>query len=317
MDNIFLKLKANREKSYWNDDGSWNWQRVYAIKPIYWSEIIVKFYEWCYVYKNKSDVFDKTVATKYLIKNDAGLKGNSMYRTSFFNLLELKCNLNSKESLLVNNILKTNRENFKKELDKKIISDFKTQINMFNDKETIRKYNELLLFNDSLESDNVNSLDDELCEYERYYNSKQRIGQGKFRKAIMELHRNKCFVTEMEFADELEQLIVASHIVAWSECKEDKSNLKLNPYNGIPLIASIDKLFDNHLISFDELGRLYISKKIKEKNNYKEILKLCGIPDDYINGTKSVYEKEYLNEDSVNKIKENMKFHYMNTITEE
>lgn len=45
-------------------------------------------------------------------------------------------------------------------------------------------------------------------------------------------------------------LLVASHIRPWSKCSGTKD--RLDGANGLLLSANIDKLFDNHLISFKE-----------------------------------------------------------------
>ena len=48
--------------------------------------------------------------------------------------------------------------------------------------------------------------------------------------------------------------LIASHAVAW---RDDKSpEVRLDPYNGLLLAASIDRLFDQGLIAFADDGRL-------------------------------------------------------------
>ncbi len=144
-----------------------------------------------------------------------------------------------------------------------------------------------------------------------------RIGQSKFREDVINLHNKKCFITETEITEETKPLVIASHIIAWTDCKNEKENLKLDPHNGIPLISSIDKLFDNHLISFDEYGKLYVSEKLKRITNYESILSICGVLEQYIRDNKSIYDKDYLSKEDVDKIKENMGFHYNKTLEEE
>lgn len=77
-----------------------------------------------------------------------------------------------------------------------------------------------------------------------------RVGQGRFREGLMRIWHRRCAVTGCG----VEQVLVASHAVPWRENKEPETCL--DPYNGLLLTASIDKLFDQHLISFDQEGRL-------------------------------------------------------------
>ena len=91
-----------------------------------------------------------------------------------------------------------------------------------------------------------------------------RIGQGKYRKDLIGLW-GKCSVSECNMTD----LLIASHIKPWSESSNEE---KLDPYNGLLLLPNYDKLFDKHLISFDDDGKIIISPQIK-----KEEYKVLGI----------------------------------------
>lgn len=86
--------------------------------------------------------------------------------------------------------------------------------------------------------------------------TKQRIGQDQFRKAILRIYGGKCCVTGLDVPETLR----ASHIVAWAD---DVKN-RLNPSNGLCLSATYDAAFDRHLISFDEDYRMVLSKSLKE-----------------------------------------------------
>lgn len=83
-----------------------------------------------------------------------------------------------------------------------------------------------------------------------------RLGQGYFRKMVMQNFENKCCVTGLN----VPQTLRASHIVAWSS---DKKN-RMNPENGLCLSATYDAAFDKHLISFDDDYRMIVSKEIKD-----------------------------------------------------
>jgi len=53
-------------------------------------------------------------------------------------------------------------------------------------------------------------------------------------------------------------VLTASHIIPWAE---DEA-LRLEGSNGILLCAHVDRLFDRHLISFDDEGRLIGSARL-------------------------------------------------------
>lgn len=101
-----------------------------------------------------------------------------------------------------------------------------------------------------------------------------RVGQGRFRKEVLELWGNCCSVTCSKILD----AIRASHIKPWRVSTDDE---RLDPANGLPLTASLDALFDAGWISFDSAGRLILSSalSVTERRIYAlEGLKLAKIP---------------------------------------
>lgn len=82
-----------------------------------------------------------------------------------------------------------------------------------------------------------------------------RIGQGQFRTDVLKLWGFKCAITKSVTV----RAIRASHIKSWSESNNRE---RLDPYNGIPLLATIDALFDAGLISFKNDGGIIISPLI-------------------------------------------------------
>ncbi len=82
-----------------------------------------------------------------------------------------------------------------------------------------------------------------------------RIGQGKFRAIVLQRWNNRCAVT----GSAILEAIRASHIKPW---RESTNMERLDPMNGIPLVASLDALFDAGLISFEESGRILISSQL-------------------------------------------------------
>jgi hypothetical protein len=90
-----------------------------------------------------------------------------------------------------------------------------------------------------------------------------RVGQGAYRKSIIHRWEYQCAVTKFQKLD----ILIASHIVPWSE-SNDKERLDVN--NGILLSPTYDALFDKHLISFENNGKIILSDNI-EANAYKKI----------------------------------------------
>jgi len=75
---------------------------------------------------------------------------------------------------------------------------------------------------------------------------------------VLKLWGNRCAVSDSETLD----AIRASHIKPWRSSTDKE---RLDPKNGLPLIASLDALFDAGLISFDESGKLIVSSMLRAK----------------------------------------------------
>ena len=89
----------------------------------------------------------------------------------------------------------------------------------------------------------------------------QRVGQSAFRtKLIGQFDNCKCRIKGCKI-NKVEYLI-ASHILEW---KLSDENQKVDPNNGFLLCPIHDFLFDAHLISFDDEGKIMISKNIPKE----------------------------------------------------
>ncbi len=86
---------------------------------------------------------------------------------------------------------------------------------------------------------------------------RQRVGQQKFREAMLDYWGRACAVTGLA----LPEVLRASHAKPWSECESNAE--RLDVFNGFLLVANLDALFDRFLISFDDEGRLLVSSRIK------------------------------------------------------
>lgn len=87
---------------------------------------------------------------------------------------------------------------------------------------------------------------------------KQRVGQGYFRRALLDYWGGCCPLTGI--ADEA--LLRASHIVPWSECRSDDE--RLDVFNGLLLAAHWDAAFDRGLVSFNDEGCALVKPTLSE-----------------------------------------------------
>jgi len=85
-----------------------------------------------------------------------------------------------------------------------------------------------------------------------------RVGQGYFRKQLIDKWNTKCAVTGCSIS----KILIASHIVPWSESTDHE---RLDVDNGILLSPTIDALFDKHLISFKNDGSIIIGLSVSNK----------------------------------------------------
>lgn len=87
---------------------------------------------------------------------------------------------------------------------------------------------------------------------------KYRIGQARFRAALLDYWNSTCPLTGI--ADP--QLLKASHIVSWAQCKTDQH--RLDVHNGFLLSSLWDSAFDAGLVTFDDDGWAVPSPAIGE-----------------------------------------------------
>lgn len=78
--------------------------------------------------------------------------------------------------------------------------------------------------------------------------TRRRIGQDRFREALLTYWNGTCPVTGISDT----ALLRASHIIPWAQCKSDEERLDVN--NGLLLSALWDAGFDSGLLSFDDEG---------------------------------------------------------------
>jgi putative restriction endonuclease len=88
---------------------------------------------------------------------------------------------------------------------------------------------------------------------------KVRIGQDRFRDALMTYWHSSCPLTGISNP----ALLRASHIVPWAKCDSDEQ--RLDVHNGLLLSSLWDAAFDAGLVTFDELGRAVASPRLCSK----------------------------------------------------
>jgi hypothetical protein len=93
-----------------------------------------------------------------------------------------------------------------------------------------------------------------------------RLGQGKYRADLLGLWNNRCAVTQCRVGT----AIVASHALPWKRATDEQ---RLNPSSGLPLVATLDRLFDAGLIGFTRTGAMLISPTLPAEHHA-----LLGLP---------------------------------------
>lgn len=134
----------------------------------------------------------------------------------------------------------------------------------------------------SVANDQANVLDDikafeitarNLPETERQALLKSRIGQGEFREALLSYWKS-CAVTGVAS----EPMLRASHIKPW---RLSSNTERLDRYNGLLLIPTLDHAFDKGFISFADDGRILVSGSLsntdKQRLGISESMKLRAV----------------------------------------
>lgn len=86
-----------------------------------------------------------------------------------------------------------------------------------------------------------------------------RIGQGAYRDSLLDIWGGRCAVTGCA----IPEVLIASHAKPWSQCNPRE---RLDEYNGLLLAASVDRLFDQGLISFTDDGQLLVVDSLSDND---------------------------------------------------
>lgn len=87
----------------------------------------------------------------------------------------------------------------------------------------------------------------------------QRVKQHFFRRAVLSSYRGRCCMSGLSDG----RLLIASHIVPWSQ---DKQN-RLNPSNGLCLSAIHDRAFDKGLMTLTDDLKIVVSEDLKRRDD--------------------------------------------------
>ena len=101
--------------------------------------------------------------------------------------------------------------------------------------------------------------DRQIPETEKTAIIQSRIGQGVFRKSLIDKYNGCCIITRID----LPELLVASHIKPWAASSNEE---RLDVNNGLLLSATCDRLFDKGLITFSINGEILLSPLIGAEN---------------------------------------------------
>lgn len=134
----------------------------------------------------------------------------------------------------------------------------------------------------TLPSDLTEILDKEIAPTTKEALVNARVGQGQFRLQVFQQWGNRCCVTGSVTLD----AIRASHIKPWRESTDEE---RRDPNNGLPLVASLDALFDKGLISFDSSGRLIVSSALSPAEQH-----IFGIGEKSLREPPTAKTAEYL-----------------------
>ncbi|MCX2679018.1 HNH endonuclease [Galbibacter sp. EGI 63066] len=107
---------------------------------------------------------------------------------------------------------------------------------------------------------------------------KVRVKQSLFRNRVLNNFNGTCCVSGITEND----LLVASHIVPWSE----KIETRLNPSNGLCLSVLYDKLFDKGYFTLDNDYKVVITSRISELSS-KTKARLLEIQGKFISSTRN------------------------------
>lgn len=142
-----------------------------------------------------------------------------------------------------------------------------------------------------IQNDRLLSYDEKNSYIETICNLRNPQFQRNFRNELLEEFNNKCAICAIND----KRLLIASHIIPYSDC--DSKAYMYKSHNGLLLCAMHDALFDKHLISFAQDGKIKIKSDISPK-----LYEFLNIND------KLRLDKRYLTSDRKECLKKHMEY---------
>ena len=102
--------------------------------------------------------------------------------------------------------------------------------------------------------------DDDLPRQERKSTVMTRLRQSDYRRNLLNYWGGRCAVTGCGLTD----ILIDSHVKPWSKCETNRESI--SKYNGFLLTPNLDRLFDHGYITFDDDGRIIISKNVPQSD---------------------------------------------------
>lgn len=93
----------------------------------------------------------------------------------------------------------------------------------------------------------------------RKTSGESRVGQDYFKSEVSEICNERCVITGVK--DQVPSILIGSHIKSWADSDD---NERMDGENGLLLAPHVDKLFDRHLITFSEEGKIIVSKNLDQ-----------------------------------------------------
>ena len=159
---------------------------------------------------------------------------------------------------------KTNQSGYWKYIDQLKLVDVVSYQNQ-DDNGQMRDSIQFVLLSTTKESESKNSSSEQNYNYnipnitEREGLVRSRVGQGVYRRKILDKWENKCSVTGYN----KKEILISSHIVPWRDSNRTE---KYDVDNGLLLSPDLDGLFDKNLISFKNDGKIIFSSLLNEED---------------------------------------------------
>lgn len=109
-----------------------------------------------------------------------------------------------------------------------------------------------------------------------------RLGQGRFRRDLLAIWEGRCAVTGCDVAEALR----ASHCKPWRDADNAE---RLDPANGLILVATLDAFFDAGLLTFTDEGQMLLAGSLTRERQSR-----LGVPTGPLRAPLSARQRAFL-----------------------